>query len=312
MRHGAGQARYRHDVPTRSRRRRLTAGVAVVCAIALAVGIYVAVRQVKPLFVSSGCHAGAGHGAVTLEPDQAANAATIAAVAQQRAMPRRAVTIAYAAAMQESHLHNVEYGDRDSVGIFQQRPSEGWGPARRLRDPVYAATRFFQVLATVHGYRRMPVYRAAQAVQRSADGYAYSQYQPLAAELTTAFTGEAPHAVWCWPSGSGSASGRANLSDAQSGLVKAFGPVGMSESGTARDAPSLLVRPRPGGDGWTVAAWLVTHAGKYRLHEVRYAGLVWRSASGHSGWAPAQRAGTAGSDGGSSHASGADGEVMTN
>jgi hypothetical protein len=157
----------------------------------------------------------------------------------------------------------------------------------------------------------MPVYRAAQAVQRSADGYAYSQYQPLAAELTTAFTGKVPHAVWCWPSGSGPGSGRAKLPEAQSGLVKAFGPLGVTESNVARDAPSLLVSTGP-GDGWTVAAWLVTHAGRYRLHEVRYAGLVWRSASGHSGWAPAQRAGTAGPDGGGSHASGADGEIVTN
>ena len=311
MRSGTGQARYRHDVPISSRRR-LTAGVAVACAIALAVGIYVAVRQVKPLFTSSGCHAGAGRGAVTLEPDQAANASTIAAVAHQRAMPRRAVTIAYAAAMQESHLHNVEYGDRDSVGIFQQRPSEGWGPAQRLRDPAYAATRFFQALATVRGYQRMPVYRAAQAVQHSADGYAYSQYQPLAAVLTTAFTGKTPHSVWCWPTGSGSGAGRANLAAAQSGLMKAFGPLGVTESNTAKDAPSLLVRTGQGSTGWAVAAWLVTHAGKYRLHEVRYAGLVWHSSSGHSGWAPGKGAGTAGADGSGGHASGADGEVATN
>jgi hypothetical protein len=299
-------------VPTRSRRRRLTAGVAVACAIALAIGIYVAVRQVKPLFTASGCHAGAGRGAVTLQPDQAANAATIAAVAHQRAMPRRAVTIAYAAAMQESHLHDVQYGDRDSVGIFQQRPSQGWGPARRLRDPVYAATRFFQALATVHGYQRMPVYRAAQAVQHSADGYAYSQYQPLATELTTAFTGKAPHSVWCWPTGSGAGSGRANLAAAQSGLVQAFGPLSLVESGVSKDAPSLLVRTGHGSNGWAVAAWLVTHAGKYRLHEVRYAGLVWRSSSGHSGWAPDRGAGTAGADGKGSHPNGTDGEVVTN
>jgi hypothetical protein len=283
------------------------AGVAAACAIALAAGIYIAVRQVQPLFISSGCHAGAGRGVVTLQPDQAANAATIAAVAHQRAMPRRAVTIAYAAAMQESHLHNMEYGDRDSVGIFQQRPSEGWGTAQRLHDPVYAATRFFQALAAVHGYQRMPVYRAAQAVQRSADGHAYSKYQPLAAGLTTAFTGKAPHSVWCWPAGSGSGGGRAELAAAQTGLVKAFGPLGVTEASAATDAPGLLVRSGQGSTGWAVAAWLVTHAGKYRLHDVRYAGFVWHSSSGHSGWVPDK-----GADGTDSRASGAGSEVVAN
>ena len=54
--------------------------------------------------------------------------------------------VAYAAALQESHLHNLSYGDRDSVGVFQQRPSEGWGSATQLKDPVYATTRFFPAL----------------------------------------------------------------------------------------------------------------------------------------------------------------------
>jgi hypothetical protein len=67
-------------------------------------------------------------------------------------MPPRAVVVAYAAALQESHLHNLSYGDRDSVGVFQQRPSEGWGPARKLKDPVYASTRFFQALTSVPKY----------------------------------------------------------------------------------------------------------------------------------------------------------------
>lgn len=307
---GASQARYRHHVPSRSRGRWLIAGIAALCAIALAAGIFSAVRNM-PLFSSSGCHAGAGRRAVTLQPDQAANAATIAAVARQRAMPQRAVTIAYATAMQESHLHNVEYGDRDSVGIFQQRPSEGWGPARLLRNPIYAATRFFEALAAVRGYQRMPVYRAAQAVQHSADGFAYSQYQPLAAELTAAFTGKAPHAVWCWPSGQGPGGGRAKLAALQTGLVKAFGGVGVTEAGTAKDAPSLLVRPGQSSTGWAVAVWLVTHAGKYGLHVVRYAGFVWRLSSGHSGWAPDKSTGTAGSDGadGSDGSDGSDGHA---
>ena len=113
-------------------------------------------------------------------------------------MPSQAVTIAYATAMQESKLHNLDYGTSDSVGVFQQRPSQGWGPARKLENPVYAATKFFRALKAVQGYQTMPVYQAAQAVQHSADGSAYMQYQRMATEMAGAFTGQRKHAVYCW------------------------------------------------------------------------------------------------------------------
>ena len=77
------------------------------------------------------------------------------------------------------------------------RPRAGGRP-RKLKDPVYATGRFFQALATVPDYLHTPVYRAAQAVQRSADGYAYIQYQPEATALAADFTGHSAHAVWCW------------------------------------------------------------------------------------------------------------------
>ena len=196
-------------------------------------------------------------------------------------MPSRAVTVAYAAAMQESHLHDLDFGDRDSVGIFQQRPSEGWGPASKLINPVYASTKFFQALARVRGYRRLPVYKAAQAVQRSADGYAYAQYQPVAARLTAAFTGASPRAVWCWPPGG--AAGTAHFTAARRALVQTFGQLPAHSSASPGDAPSLLVRASDAAVGWAVAAWLVTHAAQYRLRGVRFAGFQW-SASQGSGW----------------------------
>jgi len=124
------------------------------------------------------------------------------------------------------------------------------------------------------------VYKAAQAVQHSADGSAYEQYQGLAAHLTTAFAG-APRAVWCWPAGH---HGAAKLTPARRAIVKAFGPLAASRSASGGDAPSLLVQAPQPSLGWAVAAWLVTHAGKYRLHDVRYAGFRWPAPSGHTGW----------------------------
>ena len=250
--------------------------------LALSAGVYVVSRQGRPLLTGSGCQAGTGLTSVSLDPEQAAVAATIAAVAHQRAMPRHAVVVAYAAALQESHLHNLSYGDRDSVGVFQQRPSEGWGPARKLKDPVYASTRFFQALAGVPDYIHKPVYRAAQAVQHSADGYAYIQYQPEAAVLAADFTGHSAHAVWCWSAGSAPA--RADLAAARRALAHAFGPMRSRRAATPGDAPSMLVRvPRP-AVGWAVAAWLVTHAARYGIHDVRYGGFQWRQSAGGSGW----------------------------
>jgi hypothetical protein len=269
------------DVSAKTRRGVLTPGILLI-VIALAVAGYLVTRHGKPLLTGSGCQAGRGAAAVALDPEQAAIASTIAGVAHRRSMPPHAVMVAYAAALQESKLHNLSYGDRDSVGVFQQRPSEGWGPASELKDPVYASTKFFQALASVPGYRHKPVFRAAQAVQHSADGYAYVQYQPEAAALAADFTGHSAHAVWCWSAGAGPA--KADLAAARRGLTDAFGPLSPHRAATPGDDPAMLVRaPRP-ALGWAVAAWLVTHASSYGIHDVRYAGFRWQQSSGSSGW----------------------------
>jgi len=267
------------DVPTKRRNRLVP--VLLVAVVGLGVGIYVAARHAPQILGETGCTAGAGRAAVALDPEQAQIAATIAGVAHQRRMPSRAVTVAYAAAMQETHLHNLDYGDRDSVGIFQQRPSEGWGPASKLINPVYASTKFFQALTRVRDYRHLPVYKAAQAVQHSADGYAYEQYQHMAVRLTAAFTGASPRAVWCWSPGSNG--GTAQFAAARRALVQTFGSLPAHNSALAGDAPSLLVRASQADIGWAVASWLVTHAGQYALRDVSYAGFQWRASSG-GGW----------------------------
>ena len=118
----------------------------------------------------------AGGAAIPLDTDQAGIAATIAGIAVRHRLPQRAITIALAAALQESQLQNLDYGDRNSVGVFQQRPSQGWGTTAEIEDPVYATTRFFAALVKVPGYTTMPVDQAAQDVQHSADGYAYEQW----------------------------------------------------------------------------------------------------------------------------------------
>lgn len=215
---------------------------------------------------------------VPLSTSQAGIAATIAGVARHRSMPVRAVTIAYATALQESDLEDLSYGDRDSVGVFQQRPSQGWGTRQHLLDPVYASARFFAALASVAGYRHLLIYQAAQAVQRSADGYAYSQYASQGAAMASGFTGRLPHAVWCWYGGGISAP--VHLTAASRALTRTFGPLGISHTGD----PTMLVQVRRPSAGWTVAAWLVTHAASYGIRVVRYLGYQWTAARGDKGW----------------------------
>ena len=176
--------------------RRLTRAT-MVLALLLTVGGYIALRHSVPVLEPASCDAAAAGQPVSLEVSQAGIAATIAGVAQHRALPTYAVTVALATALQESKLTNLHSGDRDSVGVFQQRPSEGWGPAQDLEDPVYASSKFFAALTQVRDYQVMPVYQAAQAVQHSADGNAYAQYSAVAGRLAAAFTGQRPHAVWC-------------------------------------------------------------------------------------------------------------------
>jgi hypothetical protein len=86
----------------------------------------------------------------------------------------------------------VAYGDRDSVGLFQQRPSQGWGTRDQLLDPEYAANAFFDELEEVDGYESMRITEAAQAVQRSGFPEAYEEHAPGARVLASALTGWSP------------------------------------------------------------------------------------------------------------------------
>jgi hypothetical protein len=278
--------------------RRLRAVVLTGSALVLAVAGYLAFGARHGITPAApppapGCQAGTGAAAIPLGTGQAGIAATIAGVAARHQLPRRAVTIALAAALQESQLQNLDYGDRDSVGVFQQRPSQGWGTTAELEDPVYATTRFFAALVRVPGYASLPVDQAAQDVQHSADGYAYEQWAGVATLLTGYFTGTSPAAVSCWYT----PAGQPDLAGALEQLTRTFGPEGRNgvlagittdRSGKKKADGSVAVVHAQRDGAWTVAGWLVAHAQQYGISQVRYAGYVWNAADGSMGW---QRAG---------------------
>ena len=130
--------------------------------------------------------------AADLDASQRQNAATIIGVARGMGAPPRAWLIALATAMQESTLNNINYGDRDSLGLFQQRPSQGWGTPAQVTDPVYATTIFIERLLEVPGWDSLPVTVAAQTVQRSAFPDAYAKWEGLATELVQQLADVAP------------------------------------------------------------------------------------------------------------------------
>jgi hypothetical protein len=121
--------------------------------------------------------------------EQVANAATIAEVGRDMDMPDRAIVVALATAMQESGLRNLDYGDRDSLGLFQQRPSQGWGTRRQVTDPEHASRSFYRSLRQVDGWQDMRVTEAAQAVQISAFPEAYQKHADDAERLAEAVEG---------------------------------------------------------------------------------------------------------------------------
>jgi hypothetical protein len=118
---------------------------------------------------------------------QRENATTIVQVGVALAVPERGEVIALATAMQESQLYNLghlgENNDHDSLGLFQQRPSMGWGTTAQVTDPVYAATAFYLTLQRVPGWESMALTVAAQRVQRSAFPNSYAQWETDATSL---------------------------------------------------------------------------------------------------------------------------------
>jgi hypothetical protein len=251
--------------------------VLVVVLAAVAAGAVAGIRAlIGTVTAAPGCTLGSGPAAVGLEPEQAADAATIAAVALRLGLPNHAVTVALAAALQESKLYNLDYGDRDSLGVFQQRPSQGWGTPAQLRDPAYAAGAFYSHLTRIPGWQLLPVSTAAQRVQHSADGSAYAQWEEEARALARTLTGEVEAGLTC------------RFDHAPAPRAAALTTAARAQFGPRWQATDL-----DRGHDWAAAEWLVAHAYVYGIVEVDVRGMRWTSASGK--WRASSSAATASS-----------------
>ncbi|WP_062387445.1 hypothetical protein [Demequina iriomotensis] len=172
-------------------RRRSGAALAVLALAggAAAFGMYLLAAQPQEGEPSGRCTAWLDDASATLTAEQAGNAALIAAASTRLGLPARGATIGLATAMQESSLVNLDYGDRDSIGLFQQRPSQGWGTVEEIMDPYYSADTFYRALVKVGGWQDMAVTVAAQTVQRSAFPDAYGNHETRARLWASALRG---------------------------------------------------------------------------------------------------------------------------
>jgi cell wall-associated NlpC family hydrolase len=173
----------------------LTVPFFLVLGVALAAGA-TSTTTPSPSAIGSGCgtmpvQAGKPVDGTVLDSTQLANAQVVYDVSASLQLPQQAAVIAIATAMQESSLVNIDHGTSDSMGLFQQRPSQGWGTPAQIMDPVYASTRFYQALTQVLNWQSLPLTVAAQDVQHSGLPSAYAHWQHLAEDLVATFTGTA-------------------------------------------------------------------------------------------------------------------------
>jgi hypothetical protein len=255
------------------RRRLVRSGLVLVVSIALGLGAIFGLRALwnvaKKHLTADTCTVGT----YELDPAQAAVASTmVGAVTTYRiALPERASVLVLAAGLQESKLTNLApgQGDRDSVGVLQQRPSQGWGggdPAV-LNNVAEATKEFLDALINVPNWQSLPLSDAVQAVQRSADGSLYAQHEDEAQALADALQGVKPAAISCSfaaPTEVASASVVAQQASQQLGINT---PVG---------AGSQVTVP---GAHWQTAAWLVANADRLGIEQVAYAGRTWSRTS---------------------------------
>lgn len=239
-------------------------------AVLLLAGLVAAAAAMPPSAPGCGpAGTGLAVAGVSLSPEQVGNAETVVAVGAGLKMPSYAAVVAVATAMQESSLLNLPAGDRDSLGLFQQRPSQGWGTPAQILNPAYAAGRFYAALVAVPGWRTISLTEAAQAVQRSAYPGAYARWQPMAAALVgqlwpaAAAAAGAPSGPVLCPGGGGDgmATGGGSTTAVPAGLRVTGSPAGIA---AVRFALAQLGKPYAWGaagpagydcSGLTMAAW---------------------------------------------------------
>jgi len=275
-------------------------------------GSIVAVKLgIGPLADPEECRAEVAGHEVEIDTEQAENAALISAIGVRRGLPARGVSIALATAYQESKITNLQHGDRDSLGLFQQRPSQGWGTEDEILDPYYSINAFYDALEKIDGYEDIRITEAAQAVQRSGFPEAYEDHAADARALASALSGHSRDGQFSCvvrrdlddesdALDSSGLTGRA--AKVRDDLEAAFGdlplggfaPGGVStghQKGSAHyEGRAIDVFVRPVNDdnnrrGWAIAYYLVAQADGLGIEHVIFDDMIWSSGRrSEDGW----------------------------
>jgi hypothetical protein len=252
----------------------LLAGLVVAAVLVAAV-----VRDREPVR-SEYCVAEVGETRAQIDIEQARWTTLMAAISQRRGLPPRATTIAIATAFQESKIRNIDYGDRDSVGLFQQRPSQGWGTREQILNPRHSIRRFYNGLEKVKGYENMSITDAAQRVQRSAFPGAYAQHEDYARALASSLRGYSPAAFSCRvnPAGGGRAGAIAD------DVTASFGDIPVEVGERTIRIPLTGRAPDVRARGWGLAHYSVGNASRLKISSVAFDGHAWTAEDSPEGW----------------------------
>lgn len=269
--------------PRSRRRRALTRVVLALFALGLVVGGYLGWQGVLRNLGGPRCQATALGNTVDFDPSQTGYAATITGLAVKRGLPPRAATIALATAIQESKLRNLRYGDRDSLGLFQQRPSQGWGTEEQILDPVHATNAFYDALVKIKGYEQMEITKVAQEVQKSAYPEAYADHEQEGRVLASTISGHSPGGIGC------------RLDAADTGDPQALTTALKTELGVPASVNGRSVTVRASSDlqAWSVGAWAVAKASAHGVTQVRVGDRQWSRTRDEDGWSWQKASGAA-------------------
>lgn len=214
------------------------------------------------------CVATAEGRSVVLDLDQAHFTSIIVGISVRRGLPARAASIAMATVYQETGIRNLDYGDRDSVGLFQQRPSQGWGTPEQLIDPYYATGKFYDALVKVKNWETGDINDVAQKVQRSGYPEAYRDHEEDARVLASALTGHSPAGFTCLDR-TGTAGNGPGL---RRSLRKCFGKIDIEVADT-----SVVVQARSARLAWAYAQHAVANAKYFGVTRVVVGDQQWQT-----------------------------------
>jgi hypothetical protein len=240
--------------------------VVVIALVAGVIGAKALWNTLRAATKSDGCK----FNSYTLGLSQSQVASTMVSVVIKRGLPERASVLILGAALQESKLRNIPsgQGDRDSVGVLQQRPSQGWGTAEQLADVHYATGKFLDALIKVPNWQNDTLAAAIQAVQISADGQAYAKHEAQATAISDVLMGKSPAGVSC-------TFGKPSKVAAPATVVTQL-TTDLPVSPPTVSGKSIQVK----GASWATTAWLIAHADRYGISSVRYNGKDWTRADG--------------------------------